>query len=146
MDRDASGKSVQGWLPGVGELRGTMQALIVGLKAPAGQPQAMRGEFQLTAWQPVRAPRMPTLDAFRHETYMRMLQKHGWVVAPAQRVTLNGSPAFRVILHYRGVTNVSYVVYRPRVVYDLNLEAPTKRWPSVAGDLNAVAQTFTVLK
>ena len=114
VEQDASGESR---MPGIGDVRGDTQGLIVGLKAPANLPESLRGEFQLTAVRAVPILRTPTLAAFRSEAYMRLLQAHGLIVSPAQADTLNGMPAFRTVARDHGVTMLTYVLYRPRFVY-----------------------------
>jgi hypothetical protein len=117
----------------------------------------------MTAIGPVRQAQPPTLAAFSRESYLRSLERGGWVTGRPQAVKLNGLPAFRYSVRltpsaFKGasispspnptvesITSVNYVVYQGGFVYSIALEAPTSRWPSVEAALNSVAQSFTAM-
>ena len=144
VDRDASGVGLDQLVPGIGKVHGDVETLIAGAKDPASLAQVTRGEFQLTALKPQRAQRRPSLAAFRREPYLRKLEAHGWVTSRPRKVALNGLPAFRYTMRFRGVTTVDYAVYDGAFIYAMNLEAPSKRWSVVGPSREAVARSFTV--
>lgn len=156
---DQSISSAGQWLiPGVGRVKGPTQVLDIIVKSPASLPVSDRGEFELTAVGPIRQLQPPTLAAFSRESYLRSLAS--WVTSNPQAVRLNGLHAFRYSMRltpgaFKGasflpspsptavsVTTLDYVVYHDGLVYYMNLEAPTPRWPSVEAALTATAQSF----
>jgi hypothetical protein len=137
--------------PGIGTVRADQLLLLVALKEPASLLRPLRGEVQVTALKPAHALHPPTLAAFRTETNMRWARSNGWLTGLPRAVTFDGLPAFRYDGQFHNAetpatTSVVYTVFHGGFIYVVRLEAPTKRWPSVAARLNAVAQTFTVTK
>jgi hypothetical protein len=82
------------------------------------------------------------------------LRRHGTALVGSMKepysqmypLTIAYLPAFRWATHSRNdrLAFLYYVIYRPRFIYQLRLEAQTPRWASTEPVLNAVAQTFTV--
>jgi hypothetical protein len=144
VKRDLSGRNVQFPVPGVGTVRGDMQVLFVRLTVPTSLSADERGALNVIAIKLAHIPRAPTLAAFGNQEYMRRLRAAGDLTASPQKVTLNGLPAYRYVLHSGGVTAVNYVVFQGSYIYCVNLGAPAKRWSSAAPAMNAVAKSFTV--
>jgi hypothetical protein len=132
--------------PGAGRIDGDTLMLRVVMKDPASVNSVERGDVTFVAVKPASALEPPTLAAFKSEPGMRDLRTEGLLTSEPRTVTLNGLPAFRWAYRMLGLDVVNYTVYAGGLVYDINVRAATKRWASVEAPLNAVAESFTVVR
>jgi uncharacterized protein YceK len=132
--------------PGAGRIDGDTFMFRVVLKDPTSVSSVERGDVTFLAVKTPRAAEPPTLAAFRDEPRMRDLRTEGFLTSEPRAVTLNGLPAFRWAYRMLGLDVVNYTVYAGGLVYDINVRSATKRWASVQVPLNAVAESFTVVR
>jgi hypothetical protein len=140
VDKSIGGPHVTVFLPGVGQVTGSLLVVDLTDRNAFDRPTSKRGALSVSALRVTLAVRTPSLAQVRKagEPTVRGLTYSGL----AQQTSIDGLPAFRVRAEWSGVRIVNYTVYAGRLIYLINLEAPNGRWASLRPTFDAAVNSF----